>query len=1059
MNRSFKSLLLMAVCLVASSFSMTAKDNVPWQNPEVNAINREPMRAHFIPFKSEREALAQLKKPILERLKLNTAAERRVSLNGTWQFNYAKNPAEAPSDFWKEDYDTSNWNPIQVPGSWELQGFDAPIYTDVSYPFPPNPPFVPSDYNPVGSYVHEFVVPQDWESDVDIYLNFEGVESAYYLWVNGQEVGYSEDSRLPAHFNVTNYVRRDGTANKVALKVFRYSDGSYLEDQDYWKYSGIERNVYLYARPKTRLADFHLLADLVNNYKDGKLKVEFVIDNPTPNHTLDVKVRAGHEVCLTKTIGLSNETTYELEELFDDVQAWNAETPYLYDLVITLKDQKGIDLESVVHSFGFRTVEMRNGQILINNMPVLFKGVNRHEHDPVMGRTITLESMVKDIELMKNFNLNAVRCSHYPNNPEWYVFCDYYGLYLIDEANIESHGMMHHKDYTLANYPYWEKPFQERMERMVRRDRNFTSIVTWSMGNESGYGTHFETIYHWTKKFDPSRPVQYEGGGFNGLSDIYCPMYGRIWLLRQFVNQRQPRPLILCEYAHAMGNSVGNLQDYWDLIYKYDQLQGGFIWDWVDQAIKHKDEAGNDIWAYGGDLGFVGVPNDSNFCANGLIAADRTINPHIWEVKKVYQYVHFEPAPFINQGVRVLNRHDFIDLARYNFTWTVESDGEVVQSGKLNIPTVAPQEFVDVTIPYQRKQFKSGKEYFLKIEAHTKDKEALVDQNHLAAYEQWLLPTEEGTNQVVPLKNKLKLKSKRKVTTFTSDDFTLAFDETTGEITQYDYQSKSLLKEGFRPNFWRGLTDNDVANGTLDRCGLWRTIGKNMKLKSFSATLQEDNKLGVVQVVFEHQESVLTLAMNYQIRAEGVLQVEMSFLPHEHNLPELPRLGMHMIMPQEYDQMTWLGRGPHENYADRLTSALVGRYSASVWDQFHPYIRAQETANKCDVRWMALQNKNEEGLLFIGEQPLSVSAWNFTLEDIDYVPFDIKRKHGGSVPKRDMVWVNLDYMQMGVGGDTTWGAQTHPEYIINPTATKYSFTVVPVQKGDNLVSKSNKNWF
>ncbi len=1058
MKRSFKSLLMLAT-LLASSLTLGAKTNVPWQNPEVNAINREPMRAHFIPLKNEQAAIQQLQKPILERLKLNKEAERRISLDGTWKFNYSKKPAEAPRDFWKEDYDVSDWSPIRVPGSWELQGFDAPIYTDVSYPFPPNPPFVPEDYNPVGCYVQEFIVPQDWEDEVDIYLDFEGVESAFYIWLNGQEVGYSEDSRLPAHFNITEYVRRDGQVNKVALKVFRYSDGSYLEDQDYWKYSGIERSVYLYARPKTRLADFHLLADLVNDYQDGALNLTLSLDNPVPGYTFDIQVRKENEVCFKTALPLTQAQEYKLTHLFHEVESWNAETPHLYDLVMTLKNTQGRELESIVHSFGFRTIEMRHGQLLINNVPVLFKGVNRHEHDPISGRTVSLESMLKDIELMKNFNLNAVRCSHYPNNPEWYILCDHYGLYLIDEANIESHGMMHHEDYTLANYPDWQKPFQERMERMVRRDRNFTSIVTWSMGNESGYGKHFEMLYHWTKSFDPSRPVQYEGGGFKGLSDIYCPMYGRIWLLRQFVNQRQPRPLILCEYAHAMGNSVGNLQDYWDEIYKYDQLQGGFIWDWVDQVIAHKDEQGNDIWAYGGDLGFVGVPNDSNFCANGLIAADRSLNPHIWEVKKVYQYVHFEPAPFVSQGVRILNRHDFIDLSAYNFKWILETDGQVIQSGQLDVPAVAPQQYVDMEVPYRADELKAGQEYFLKIEARTKQAAPLVEANHLAAYEQWLLPYSAVEKEVVHQTKPLKLKSKKNLTTITAKDLKVVFDETTGLLTTYEFESKSLLKAGFRANFWRALTDNDVANGTLERCGVWKNKGRELELKSFSAQLFEEDKLAVVTTQFEDKDLLVTVEFDYQIRAEGVMHVQLRFVPQVSELPELPRLGLYLLLPQEYDQMTWLGRGPHENYADRKTSALVGRYQASVWEQFHPYVRAQETANKCDVRWLALQNKEGEGLLVVGDKPLSVSAWNFTLDDIDYVPFDIERKHGGSVSKQDFVWLNLDKAQMGVGGDTTWGAQTHPEYTISPTAYTYSFTVVPLLKGDDLVVKSHQKWF
>lgn len=461
---------------------------------------------------------------------------------------------------------------------------------------------MPTDYNPVGAYIREFTVPASWEG-MDIFLNFEGVESAYYVWVNGELAGYAEDSRLPSHFNITHLLKKGN--NKLAVKVFRYSDGSYLEGQDYWKYSGIERSVYLYARPQSRVKDFRMTAELINNYKDGELKLDVFLHRPKAGETVEVKVMDKDKVIYDrkKSITSATDTLFTQQQVFTNARAWNAETPNTYTLVVSTFDAQGKPQESFTHLFGFRTVEMMNGMQMINGQAVLFKGVNRHEHDPHKGRTITVGSMIHDIQLMKQFNLNGVRNCHYPNNYAWYELCTEFGLYMVDEANIESHGMMFHKDETLANYPDWEVPFMQRMSRMIARDRNYSAIVTWSMGNESGYGKHFETLYDYTKKIDPTRPVQYEGGGYNSKSDIYCPMYARIWRLRQHVNQRDARPMILCEYAHAMGNSVGNFQDYWDLIYKYDQLQGGFIWDWVDQTFAIKDENQRDIWAFGGDMG------------------------------------------------------------------------------------------------------------------------------------------------------------------------------------------------------------------------------------------------------------------------------------------------------------------------------------------------------------------------------------------------------------------------------------------------------------------------
>lgn len=1035
--------LLFGSLLTEAKAQENSSNNVPWQNPQVNAIHREPMYAHFIPFVNETGALQQQALPAPQCFALNPKSERRITLDGTWKFLYSKTPTTCPDGFWKPGYNTRKWKNIQVPGSWELQGFDAPIYTDVSYPFPANPPFVPADYNPVGAYVREFTVPADWNG-MDIFLDFEGVESAFYCWVNGELAGYSEDSRLPAHFNIGKLLKKG--KNTLAVKVFRYSDGSYLEDQDYWKYSGIERSVYLYARPETRVKDFKLTAALTNDYKDGAFDITFHTGNPTREYVVEMKLMDGNQQLFAhqETIKQAGDTLFSLQHPVKNVKPWSAETPTLYTLIVNTYTKEGKMIESFVHPFGFRTVEMRNGMVLINNVPLKFKGVNRHEHDRFKGRTITVESMIQDIRLMKQFNLNAVRNCHYPNNPEWYALCDRYGLYLIDEANIESHGMDHHKDETLANYPDWELPFMERMERMVRRDRNFSSIVTWSLGNESGYGKHFETLYHWTKKFDPTRPVQYEGARKQGLSDIFCPMYGRIWWLREHVNQLQPRPLILCEYAHAMGNSVGNLQDYWDLIYAYDQLQGGFIWDWVDQTFEKKDDNGRKIAAYGGDMGFAGVPNDSNFCANGLLAADRSLHPHIWEVKRVYQYVHFAPVPFTTNRIAVTNRHDFIGMDGLSLRWTVEADGLPFDGGTMGFPTIAPRTTGQITLPLKALPA-DGREYFLKLEAITKEEAPLVPRGHSTAMEQWQLPTPKPQIcPIGPMANTLDSKRTADSILITAPDLCIRFATRTGEMSTLIYKGKELLKEGLQPNFWRGLTDNDVANKTSERCGTWKQAGKEMVLTGLDLRESDDKQTVYVVAHYDMKAQEAKLKTSYVIRPDGTIQVSMAFTPGQKPLSELPRFGMRMILHGQYDQMTWFGRGPHENYADRKNSAAIGRYQASVWEQYHPYVRAQETGNKCDVRWLSLCDKEGRGLLVRGAQPLSVSAWNFPMEDIEYRPFNVERRHGGSIVKKDLVWLNIDHRQMGVGGDNTWGAQVHPEYTITPEAMSYTFTLQPL---------------
>lgn len=1025
--------------LLALASIQAYAEREPWQNPQVNAINREPMSAHFIPFINEDAALAQQYLPDAERFEVNTKTERRISLNGTWKFLFSKNNSECPDDFYKPGFSTRKWKNIEVPGSWELQGFDAPIYTDVSYPFPTNPPFVPQDYNPVGAYVREFSMPAGWDG-MDVFIDFEGVESAFYCWINGELAGYSEDSRLPAHFNISKLLKKG--KNKIAVKIFRYSDGSYMEDQDYWKYSGIERNVYLYARPKSRVKDFRMTAGLENGYRDGIFQSDVILHAPKTGQRVEMKLldTEGKLVYrVEKTVSSVNDTIFRGYKEVDKVHPWTAETPALYTMVVNTFDIDGKPLESFAHPFGFRSVEMINGQQLINGVPVLFKGVNRHEHDNVKGRTITVESMVKDIRLMKQFNINSVRNCHYPNNYQWYSLCDKYGLYLVDEANIESHGMMHHKDKTLANYPEWEPAFMERMSRMVMRDRNFTSIVTWSMGNESGYGKHFETIYDWTKAIDPTRPVQYEGGGYDAKSDIYCPMYARVWALRRHVNQRDARPMIMCEYAHAMGNSVGNLHDYWELIYKYDQLQGGFIWDWVDQTFALKDEKGNDIWAYGGDMGYVGVPNDSNFCANGLVASDRSLHPHIYEVKKNYQYVHFEPVAFTENKIRVKNRHDFIGLEEYLLRWYVEAEGECVQKGEMKFPVTPARGSSVLELPLKALPV-DGKEYFLRLEAVTRSEKPMVPKGHIAAIEQWKLP-ERGTVMArIRAQSDVKTVRNGDSVIVSGNDFKIAFSSVNGEITSLEYDGVGIIKEGLRANFWRGLTDNDVANGTPERCRIWKDAGKNASLKELRID-KEGNSEVIMTAVYDMKQQESSMEVKYTVRGDGSIKVDMSFTPGKKTLPEMPRLGMRMILPSDFDNMKWFGRGPHENYADRKNSALIGVYSATVWEQYHPYVRAQETGNKCDVRWVELRDKNGRGIRISGDEPLNVSAWNFPQENIEYRPFNVERRHGGSIEKKNMVWLNIDHRLMGVGGDNTWGAQVHPEYTITPHAWTYGFTI------------------
>lgn len=1047
MRHIFSSFMIcLSLCCAHTSVALAAQDGKqpaasdPWQDATVTHINRMPMTAHYLPFTSENGALAQLKMDDARRFQLNTQNERRRSLDGVWKFKLVKNPSLALTDFFKTSYNVSDWQNINVPGSWELQGFDAPIYTDVTYPFKANPPFVPQDYNPVGHYVHEFTVPENWKG-MDVIMDFEGVESAFYLWINGKMVGYSEDSRLPAHFNISKFLKKG--KNRLAMKVFRFSDGSYLEDQDYWKYSGIERNVFIQARPKSRMNDYVLGNKLINQYKDGNFTLDVNMLNPQKGQKVEVKVLSATGKSLFKQIQSiisPADTLIHFEKLLKNVQPWSAESPYLYTLVINTTDRNGRVEESVAQPFGFRTIEMKNGQLLVNGVAITIKGVNRQEHNAVHGRTLSIGEMVKDVKMMKQFNINAVRTSHYPNYSEWYQLCDKYGLYMVGEANIECHGILDTEYKQLADREDWYPAFHDRMYRMIKRDRNHTAIIIWSMGNESGYGKSFEKLYDMSKAMDPTRPVQYEGGGYYAKSDIYCPMYARIWSLRRHVNQRDERPLILCEYAHAMGNSEGNLKDYWDLIYKYDQLQGGFIWDWVDQTIAKTDDKGHKYWAYGGDMGFVGVVNDSNFCANGLVAADRSLHPHIWEVKKVYQNIAFEPVAFMQNRIKVTNRFDYTTLDNYQLFWAVEANGETIRSGKMNFPTLLPHQAKEMEIPMGTLPAADNKEYFLTLRAFSKQAIGAVPAGHEVAIEQMQLPVrlEKTQEQVSGQIEKTETEDAITIQGKTQD-FSISFSKKTGEMTSLKYDGKEMLLAGLQPNFWRGITDNDVANGTQERCATWREAGKNMVLKSIKT--QADNRKATVTADFDMPEQESQMQITYQMLANGNVEVNMHFIPGNKALPEMPRLGMRMILKGDYDQMTWLGRGPQENYADRKSGYLIGKYSASVWEQYHPYVRAQETANKCDVRWFTLASKAGAGIRVEGAEPLSVSAWNFPQDDLLYVPSTIEHRHGGCVDKKDMVWVNIDHLQMGVGGDNTWGAMVHPEYTITPKEWSYSFTI------------------
>ena len=1015
-----------------------------WENPAVLGRNKEPAHSHYIPYPDIPSAL--------ENDPSRSSYYR--SLNGVWKFHYAKKPEDRPVDFYKEDYDVSRWADISVPGNWELQGFGVPIYTDTAYPFPSDPPRVPLDDNPVGSYRSTFAIPDDWEGR-QVFLHFGSVKSAMYLWINGKRVGYSQGSKTPAEFDITDFLRKG--ENSLSLEVYRYSDGAYLEGQDYWKISGIERDVFLYSTPTVYIRDFFALSDLDENYRDANLNISVHVRNRSAQDIEDLRIRLdvldADEQSILDFPAVKdfraihrNEAVIAFNLDIKNPKKWTAETPNLYSLLLSLIDESDRITEVVTCKIGFRKVEITDGQLLINGVPIYFKGVNRHEHDPVTGRYVREDSMIQDIRLMKKFNINAVRTSHYPNTPRWYELCDEYGLYVIDEANIESHGVEpYNPDKTLTDKPEWQQAFLDRTIRMVERDKNHPSVVIWSLGNENGFGQNFAATYNWIKERDPSRPVQSEDVELEPYTDIFCPMYDRIHEIQKYAEGEDPRPLVLCEYAHAMGNSVGNLQDYWDVIYAHKKLQGGFIWDWVDQGLAAEDENGKPFWAFGGDFGPPGTPSDNNFCINGLVFPDREIHPHIWEVKKVYQYIKAEPVDLEKGRFRIHNLHDFTNLNRYILTWELKGDGRIIAEGRMPEMDVAAHESKEVRIPIPKIQPTPGMEYFLNLRWKTVEAAGLLPEGHEAAWDQFQLPfyaahESESIERIPPI----DLEQTESQAVIKGNTFTLTFDKIDGTIRSLVYEKKELIKGGLIPNFWRAPNDNDFGNGMPERCKIWFDAGKKRSTENVSVTKIGPSQVRI-DVAFTLEAGGSLYDCRYIILGSGDIIIENRFIPGSPDLPELPRLGMQMILPAEFDNMEWYGRGPHESYWDRKTGAAVGLYRGKVIDQHHPYIRPQESGNKTDVRWVALTDDQGVGLLAVGMPVLSTSANHYLIEDFENGPAK-EQRHAIDLVKRDLVTWNLDFKQMGVGGDDSWGARPHDKYTLFPKEYTYKFRLRPFSR-------------
>ncbi|WP_242118375.1 glycoside hydrolase family 2 TIM barrel-domain containing protein [Sphingomonas lacusdianchii] len=1023
--------LLVSTLAIATATAQTpsAPTAAPaeWERPEVIRIGAEPMHATFDGY--ETRALALRDDPARSRYHL--------SLDGQWRFRRSPTPETRPVGFERPDYDVGGWGSVAVPGILQAEGQGTPVFVGSGYPFPMNQPWIDHRLNEVGSYRREVTVPSHFAGR-RMLLTIGAAGAAYYLWVNGQRIGYSEDSKLPAEFDVTAAMRPG--RNTVAIELYRYADGSYLEDQDFWRVNGIERSVTLYAAPPTHLRDIDVRAGLSNGYRDGTLALNVAVAGAAS----DVRVRAslldGARVLLTREGGPDAARTVRLTGDIPAVRAWSAETTELYTLLVELLDARGRVVEATSRRIGFRTVAIDGGEVRVNGRRIMIRGVNRHEHDPRTFRIVSEATLRRDLELMKAANVNAVRTSHYPNDPRLYELADQVGLYVMDEANIESHGYLSQAqqngdpEHTLLGYkPEWKAAHLDRVERMVERDKNHPSILFWSLGNETGVGSSFEAAAQWVKARDTTRLVSFLGHSMSGWRhptnsyvDIFAPMYDDVEKMVDYAERPEfTQPLILCEYAHAMGNSLGNFQDYWDVIRRYPKLQGGFVWDWVDQTVIRKDAAGRDYWAQGRD--FVADGDDSPV-GDGVIRSDRTPDPEYWEMAKVYAPIAFERD---GDGYAVLNRHDHIDLSRFTLDYAVLEDGRAVASGRVDMPAVAAGQRAPIalTVPAARD---AGAERMLVLRARAKAGAIpLVAAGHVVGYEQFALspprPLAAPQGRATPIDG-------GDVLWLAAGDAVLEIDRASGLVQRYARGGTTMLSGG-TPDFWRAPTDNDIGTGMTKTHRMWEQFSNNRRLDAIAVdgdaiVVPHDMGVGSVKVT-----------TRWTMDATGTAQAKVRFVPLRDDLPDPPRIGMQFRTPPTLDRIRWYGRGPWESYADRKTAAPVGDYAGLLADQYHGYARPQESGTKQDVRWIDVTGAGGAGVRVTGDRPLAVNALPFPYADLMEKPPG--KAHSSDIRPHGDGTLLIDVAQRGVGGDTGWSTdgRPHMRYRVPLAPVEWTFTL------------------
>jgi beta-galactosidase/beta-glucuronidase len=1022
-----------------------------WENPAITGIHRVPPRAELLPFADEAGAARGTR----------AASPYFHLLNGAWRFRYYPAPAFIDAGFAQPDFDDSGWDELPVPSCWQMHGYGRPHYTNVMYPFPVDPPYVPTE-NPTGCYRRVFTVPSGWQGR-RIHIHFRGVDSAFYVWINGQPVGFSKGSRLPAEFDITDAVRPG--RNVLAVEVLQWSDGTYLEDQDMWWLSGIFRDVYLVAPSQVGLFDIFVKTDLDTQYKDAEIRAEATVRNAghaaangslacalldaDGKAVLNAPAKAPFDVQAGQSINLT------VKAAVRNPRKWTAETPYLYTLVLTLRDEAGNIVDASSVRVGFRKVEIKDGCILVNGRHIIFRGVNRHDTDPDTGRAVSYEAMRRDVLLMKRHNINAVRTSHYPNDPRFYDLCDEYGLYLIAETDVETHGFGYEDNISMD--PRWQAAFLDRMQRMVEAYKNHPSILIWSLGNESGFGCNHEAMTAWTRQRDNTRLIHYERDTEDKIVDVVSRMYATPQSLVDLANKYEnKRPVILCEYAHAMGNGPGVFKEYWDVFLSNPHVQGGFVWEWADHGIRIREEDGREWFAYGGDFG--DEPNDGNFVCDGLVFPDRTPSPGLIEYKKYCEPVAVEAVDVTQGLVSVTNRYDFVSLEHLAIHWNLLEDGRPIQGGQLALPDAAPRQSVQLKVPVAPPADAEGKEYFLNLRFILKADTPWAEAGHEVAFAQVAVCQRTGSGFRVPGSGgwertgcgfgvpgsrdaaiqcgvPLQVTEEELSVAISGQDFRLVFDRIYGVISEWTYQGIRLLAAGPRLNLWRAPIDNDRF-GAQSFEKIWRQARLDaLQHRTIACQVRHkgDSKV-VVGVRSRVAPPVLRSGWlcdyEYEIHSTGDVVLTVSGQP-QGQWPHLPRIGLQMRLPGEFENVAWYGRGPGESYIDSKQANPVGRYEKKVRDLYTPYVYPQENGNREEVRWVALMNERGVGLYARGLPLLNFSAHYFTTQDLD------KARHTNELSPRDQITLNLDYRQCGLGSGSC-GPQTFEPYRIQPEPFRFA---------------------